>query len=352
MPKTYFTLDKWFGKSDPVKICSGNKVFYGNLLENKIEWLNKEPTNALIIGSFKWDSDVNLCLTKESIILLKHKIKIKKNSFFSRKSILKSNLQKCVRRCIVDKAVNTAFQMCFLKNGLNELLRRLIIITVEDSLVTYDITKLCFLMCISSKMDIIKEKSEYIEISEYVLKFCLRYTSFIAQIKLWDPSYNFTNANKLTKNIITKSDLINKDKTLLMCLLTRACYGGMKGDIKMLNSIAYVWFNRLSNGNINRWHNMLSLDCKNEEVELVNKFNKKSIIKYAIDFHCTNIIKELKEYFPNYLEEELKKAIWFYSSSINLKYKIVPYFNSDRKLYLSVWQDIEQRYYKKKLKHM
>lgn len=342
MSKTYYTLDKWFSKE--TKLTYGTKVFYADLLNNDIKWLNKVPKDGLTIGSFKWNSEyVNLCLTRESLSLLKKKIKINKTNSYSNISILKSNLQKCVRRLYVKNAVNTAFQMCLINKGLNQLLRRLIIIAVEDACATYDIIKLCYLMCISSKINLVGENTlSSIELSEYVLKFCLKFTKFITKIKIRDPEYCV--GKKTSVESIVNSCLSDKNKSFIMCLFTRAEYGGMECDIDMLIKSGSVWLKRLASEKI-MWHNLITLTCENEKVDLVNKFKKSSIIRYSYDFHCTNIMKKMKEQFPNYLEEELKKAIWYYSSGVNKKNKIVLIHDYNKKLYRQVWLTIGGTYF-------
>lgn len=339
---SYYPIDKWY-KKDKNNISAGYNVFFGDLLKNKIEWLNTERDNSLNIGSIKLASNINLSLTKESIILLNKKVKIK--NLIQKKcniSILKSNLQKSIRRCYVENAVNTAIQIIISnKNGLSVLLRRLSIIVLEDSILTYDYIKLIFLMCLTTKFNLVNFEKD-IFISEYVYKFCIQFIKYITAIKIYDPSYKITKIKeKITLNKILNSTLSNKNKNLLLCIFTRTFYGGMVCDIDMLKKIINIWYLRLLSKNI-LWENILTLkpNYNIQYIDTVNRFTKNSIVIQAIDFHCSNIVDKIKNKYPFILEEEIKYAIWYYSSSITYKAPIIPYFRENKNIYKKTWKKI------------
>ena len=87
-----------------------------------------------------------------------------------------------------------------------------------------------------------------------------------------------------------------KKKLLIWCLELRRSYGGLKGDIQMINWYSNYVFNNNNNKKINK---LPSLDVKIKLID-INLISKKDIILEAIDFHCSNILYLLNIKFPEH----------------------------------------------------
>ena len=105
-------------------------------------------------------------------------------------------------------------------------------------------------------------------------------------------------------------DISNKkDDIMINTLRFRKAYGGMKGDMEMMEY--YTWL--LMNDKI---------QINNEKIPLVKismeSLQKKEWIYQANDFHCNrSIIPQVKKYFPKMEYEYIKTLIWNFSSSQN-----------------------------------
>jgi hypothetical protein len=102
------------------------------------------------------------------------------------------------------------------------------------------------------------------------------------------------------------------ERTLLLSILLRRSFGGMKSDCKMLLATSRYWFAKetfprrvfdsLKPVFIERYLEV-------EEMELT-----------SVDFHCyPNMLSKLHLVYPEFSEEELKEIIWDYRSSYNLR---------------------------------
>ena len=102
---------------------------------------------------------------------------------------------------------------------------------------------------------------------------------------------------------------INTNNRILNSLRFRKAYGGMRGDMNMIEYYTQlVYYDKIKLGE--------------EKIPLVKitmePLLKKDWIYQANDFHCNrSIIQQINNYFPNYDKEYLKKLIWNFSSSQN-----------------------------------
>lgn len=99
---------------------------------------------------------------------------------------------------------------------------------------------------------------------------------------------------------------VEKEQNLIFSILTRATFGGMKGDVVMLRKYAQVWFERFSgiskppdhNENKFGWISYLEENCYNFNKTTTTRYSYKAISPLsfddiplsAIDFHCSNIV--------------------------------------------------------------
>lgn len=163
--------------------------------------------------------------------------------FHSRLSIpvLKSILQKSIRRRKPLPAVRVAMEL--VDRALGELLRRMPIIILEDSTLHPSFPFLVWLMVAHSKQ---------FEPNESLIQKLLR-TVYEAASCPWQDHQSHTGAGEDTDFEIPSLDAFHQpgiDTTLedpdiqIWSMLVRAGYGGMPGDVRMLNAYANVWNRR------------------------------------------------------------------------------------------------------------
>lgn len=331
-------------KSEPIPLTRWFKMigdglspnyFYYNHEKNNTEFLVDEPKDYYHIGSIKWkryNTKINIGCSKltkvmsinqnEKYLNLKKKICSKFN--LNHIPLLKSNLQKCIRRSKEGKALNTGLTLLCLDE--NELLRRLPIIILEDSILIENYSFLIWMMCSVSKG---------FKLNDIFLNKLLNIIRDIAKTKFRD-KYE----NKNVKNFnLKKIKAINKDKSnILWSIQLRKSYGGMKGDMNMLEYFSYKWYERFVND-----FNLL-------KIENINLLDKVNIIKYndivlsSVDFHCTNILFFINKLHDDIDELKIKKAIWYYRSSITNKNYLYEKDNNkeEKEQYHIIWKVIKE----------
>ena len=233
--------------------------------------------------------------------------------------LLKSNLQKAVRKQLTDIALSTAYTM-ILQNK-TQLLRRLPIIALEDSSINFqDLTFLIWLMIADSKG---------YKLTNYDINKILSIVENITNNKYRDYLDNDSdNLNYLINSNLEYNydqDFVNYYNSIFI----RLEFGTMEGDKKWLINMANEWLKRINkkDGNISYYLKKIP----KAEVKEYNfkelEFKKKYQLSEAVDFHCyKNIFNELKEKIPEIKyesREDLTKAIWYLRSSINVREKFI-----------------------------
>ena len=104
-----------------------------------------------------------------------------------------------------------------------------------------------------------------------------------------------------------------REQNILWALQLRWSYGGMSGDMEMINYFTKIWYKRFSVKFILEDNpNLLKL----EDLRIMTL---KDIHVSSIDFHCTNIISYIKNKYPKYSENEIKNSIWHNRSKKNYR---------------------------------
>ncbi len=213
-------------------------------------------------------------------------------------SLLKSAIQKSVRRCDVDKAVRAAKSLI----QLNEVdaIRRLMIIPIEDCILPPDYDKLAaMLMKVSAK------GSE--PLTEADKTIALSIIADVARCEWRDLDVN--NPDDTGSNYAMQSVQGNKENSLIDALLYRARAGGSRWDVPMLNQMARVWNKRFSE--------------KTWDIEKLKSYFSGKTIKWgevpyatvddilieSVDFHCSGILYMLLKI--DWIKYLLRKEIPF-----------------------------------------
>jgi hypothetical protein len=222
-------------------------------------------------------------------------------------SLLKSALQKCIRRGLAKSAVRIAYQLLF--QDKNTFFRRFGVIMMEDCILQITYPKIIWWMMAVSK--------DW-RISQDNLKEVLTIVYQTALHPLKEP---IMFDEKSLEHPLTGDNL---SKTLSLSILFRANYGGMKGDVKFLKHFSTKWSDRFSSNERSYWIKIVN------EIPHVDDFDPITLIEVdllsedkileAIDFHCfSNIPRRIRYIFPFYSEEDIKLSIWKMRSSISKK---------------------------------
>jgi len=253
--------------------------------------------------------------------------------------LLKSHLQKSIRK----KNGNLTVQSCYhlMKLDLNELLRRIPIIMLEDTMLHESVSTIIWLM-IANSLKTFKMKN-------YIYEWILGFVYVLSQINKkdnddFDSEENESNKNNIKNELLLTSyhSLENTSQiSILYSLHLRIAYGGMDSDLKMINKFINLWQHRFTEAKIN-------IKINNKDVGLIIKTIIKPISLLiqdmniedwdlsAIDYHChPKFLTIISKKYPDIPEEELRKIIWNYSSGINNRVK--------RKEYnIEKWNEIKE----------
>ena len=179
-----------------------------------------------------------LCIDKK----YKDKFKVQKSFYESNLGIMKSHLQKCIRRGETQLAIQTGKYMIE-KGQLGELLRRLYIICIEDTILNKHLVTLTWLMCVGNKNYIFDDN-----MNSWILGFVKQVT----EDKFYDHLDYGVEINSVSKkDLINYLKKVNKNslhKDLIMSLIVRKSYGGMSGDMKMISRYIILWMKRFEEG--------------------------------------------------------------------------------------------------------
>ena len=305
--KNIFKLD-WSNKNDPIAIFTNEKPNEYDL-KKKINWK---------IGKRKYELFIYGILPQDEIIPKKEKL-LRYNIPF-----LKSHLQKCVRRSIIQPGLNTAYSLFHL--DYNEFIRRLPIIILEDSLLIEKFPVLIWLLIANP---------EYRISYKYQLDWLMNQLYHIIK----SPYKDFRDKLDMDfNNYLSEINQLDENQlSILYSVELRKSYGAMNGDIKMLNYFIDKWLKRFKNNN--NIYLQIPKVIFSKDIKLIEKtplsytqLSFDEIELAAIDFHCfPQIIKKIMNNINEYrningiikLDKEIiKKLIWNNSAGINLKSNI------------------------------
>jgi len=282
-----------------------NKYFYlewNNYNDYSISWENKKPLNfnvekqinikgypnpVIFIGNIKYNM--------ETISLIDQG----KNYYCTNKSFLKSHLQKCVRQGHVQKALVTSFSM--IENDISDFLRRLPIIILEDTHMIYEIDIIVWFMVMCQS----------ITVPESFKKWLLYIVKFITKFPYKD-EYDKTHESIDIEHI---QKLTGKSKSTILSLIIRKSYGGMTGDILMINYLVNKWILKMI-----KYESLPTIIPK--QVIIKRTLEPDQYELSAVDFHCwPDILTTIHEKYPSFCIDIIKKTIWTKSSKINFREK-------------------------------
>lgn len=307
------SLDYWFNPDKEQNLHPFEKYKYFYLVWSKktktAKWIENKPK----IFNFEKSVNLRLCKKNYSIKLLGYFSKqIDDNPFrdldaiekqadyveFSNSALLKSVIQKAIRRKNTNLAILASFHL--MRLDLQVFLRRIIIIALEDSSLHVDLS-ICVWLMLSYP-----HHNKFI--NSNIIQYLLGIVYFIS-------NNNTYLEYKPNIPLIIPNDIREyPNYNLCLSLLTRRLYGGMKGDMNMIDTIVQ----KLFLGDIN----LSNINIKINRIKIDTYLSLESIPHYSLDFHCfPRILKELANIHKSYNESYIKKLIWTHSSSINTRNK-------------------------------
>lgn len=279
----------------------GDKLIFYSLIWNSKKDFRVQMTKEKILDSEYFIDKVTLRKSKFTIHIYgkikdNNKIIIREDIMenrFKNVPLLKSNLQKCIRRGLTDKALVTGYNL--IQQDFWSFIRRLIIISIEDVSVVENIPFLSWCLVAYPNFNLTNEMIQYLLLTIYAL------CNFPKKIKI-KKSYS-SISNTIYQNVI--------QEPIKLGYLIRQEYGGLKGDMAMIN---YLLTKNIKNKYIVR--------IPLENLLLTRTISKLDIINPSIDFHITHkIYKYISDRSEIKNHETIKKAIWNHSSSINFREK-------------------------------
>jgi hypothetical protein len=269
-----------------------------------VNWTNQNISVDLLIDKY----NKRLLLSGKSFIDKHPNLKFKITFDKRHMSILKSQIQKCARRSKVDIGVKTAISMILIEDknetikqtGLFELLRRLTIIIIEDTVLSEKYSFLVWCMAVLTK-------GHYL--NGYCVEKILEITKGMLASAYRDPS-SYQNDVELDIPTTIKRAINNP---MVMSVLFRSCYKGMNGDYSMVLACADKWLERYDKHSVCLRYTKLICALPIEKYE---QLRKDELQPESLDHHCTNIAERIKKYIEMD-DQKIKSLIWTNESAIN-----------------------------------
>tara|TARA_B110001450_G_scaffold102330_1_gene96849 strand:- start:9 stop:1058 length:1050 start_codon:yes stop_codon:yes gene_type:complete len=302
----------------------------------KVEFISDIPINSIYICKIKWNyskNDLHLYINK-TIYEENEKNPYKFSNKYTTKnvSLLKSQIQKTIRRRLNNLSINIAYQ--FMNLDLNEFLRRLLIITLEDVILNEYFPIVTWMMVAYSTNKWKPGSRDIIWLLSYVNYLCnIDYREAYGKID------NNTKPPNHTKNFYN---------SLIFSMELRKSYGGMNGDMKFINWYITEWNYRFSNNKtkyIETLYNKMKILTIDLNMELVKPIN---MLEEGVDFHnYPQIINHIYSSYLMYEKKDIKKSIWEYNSKYNKRKFVKKTYppldkNVDDNL-KEIWENIKEK---------
>lgn len=207
---------------------------------------------------------------------------------YQKTNYLLSHLQKAVRLMDDIKSIKTAKHLIDL--DYNSFIRRIPIIMLEDVNIHNCFPVLVWLMIANTKGFHVKQE---------IVKWLL---GVVCHLSKCGKKTNYSSKD-IEEIEIDKGDL------MLQSLRFRKAYGGMKGDMNMIEYYIHLLNNK-------------EVTINNDKIPIIRldiePLYKKEWIIEANDFHCNRyILEHVSRHYKQYKKEHIKKLIWIFSSSKN-----------------------------------
>jgi len=335
-PTAKIELKRYFYLNWPDKYSPCENAYWTDTKPQTINYIDQVKCDYIkkgyyfyICGNFAGQDEREFYLSKE---------KVYKNMAY-----MKSLLQKSVRKMNGELAVQSTYHL--FKLGLNDLMRRLPIIMLEDTLLHESFTTIIWLMIATCQNNNF-ERNKF-QMKQYIYEWILGTVYMIAMNQESDSEFNIIECEKDKKLPVyeilnTYNNLDRNELSLLYCIHIRLAYGGMKYDLDMLNRYSNIWYRQFQNKEselLSNSRNVSYSECTPICI-YVKELELSEWDISAIDYHCApKLIELINKKYDEFDENEIKKVIWYHSSAIN-KRKTPEEYNS--KLWLKIKNYVER----------
>nr|UDO47690.1 hypothetical protein [Pandoravirus massiliensis] len=234
--------------------------------------------------------------------------------------LFKSAIQKCVRRRMPGECVQFAWGLVN-ADGLDQLLRRALVILIEDAVALPEVPVLVWLMAAHAK-------GFCLDVADIGLVVNAMHRAAALAVHDCVPPPEPTAKARACLGGSANHPIVD-------ALLLRVCYGGTPGDMRMLARAASLWQSRLGGATRTQWQEAMetlvgavrpaadpshtrSLDMPPDIMASLVA----SVPIEAADFHCfPHLCVEVTQAVGRgrYTTEAVREAIWHHRSSTNLK---------------------------------
>jgi len=207
--------------------------------------------------------------------------------------LIKSNLQKAIRRC--DNLIAIQSALAIIQKDPMELLRRLPIIYIEDVCLMDSYSIVVWLMMADKDYGALKKRD--IDIILNIVNSlcdCKTYFNYIKN----DYNYAFTH----------ESLQFAPNGSQLLSVYYRSQYGGLKGDMLMLK-VSIDYYRMHPSEVVKTEFNNINYSLIEREIE---------VLVEAIDFHCYPYMLDTLNKLTHINKDTIKMCIWFVESGYNI----------------------------------
>lgn len=307
----------------------------------KAQWLTTKPKDVQFQEEVQW-REMKLFITLGARLstspIMEHPA-IKPDA--SLLSLVKSNLQKCVRRKMTQKALQTA--RFFMAMDMAHFIRRLFIIMLEDVVVHESVIALVWLTAAVNKGFYVTQEigSWLLSIVSYL---CSESSETYHSCRISNDTTQCTEENikKFYSDSISEEHRPQSD--ILLTLLFRKAYGGMPGDLAMIMSFVELI---LRTGAKHIHTTPLDYSINGSDIPLIAL---EDINLCAVDFHCyPQIVLVLARENKDLSEKAIRTAIWQHSSRLNFRVK---QYADDGRASKVLWFRIQRRVWSLQRSHI
>lgn len=239
--------------------------------------LRSSKIKIKLYGNLKWAPSQIVC---ESA----------KERKYSNTTLLVSNLQKCIRRGCIEKALLTAYNIIL--NDPVVFLRRILIIAVEDVSVLENGDFIAWLLMAYPNFEWNDEITQHLLSTVYAL--CVSKRTLINTKDIVDISH--------------EEYLRFIECPIKRALLVRMEYGGLRGDMRMLRNLL-----------LTNMDNMVLIPVSGK-IFLRRYIHSSDILLESIDFHITKkMIPFIIHHSPIKDRDYIKKLVWDNNSCCNFR---------------------------------
>lgn len=303
MKHTQTTLDHFFQtKGHKVK-----NIFYIDWSTKPpvTQWLSEQPSDTTFDATIQWKalrSTITICCGGTPSLQVEPR---RTRGTSDCVSLLKSMLQKCVRRQQTDLSLRIGWHL--LQIDLEAFLRRLFVIMLEDVRLHPSASVIVWLTSAVSK-------GYQVTVSQ--IDWLLGVVKMLCEDsqKEFRDAYSMIPPNpKMLWTSIERASIAPDVSDLLRSIVFRSSYGGMKPDLAMFGYYVQRYLTEKCSPS--------SFPIDPIDHTILEDLPRSSLPLYGVDFHCfPAIVTLIQTKFPQLTESQIHECIWECNSKTNTRW--------------------------------